>query len=192
MHIGMRLLHPAATDHSVSISRQQVQHIFSFSLCWQVNSMSWTRSSDDSRAGGMAPQRWWFFPCRVDYTQVALPPACVAGSHLPCALLVKTSWVLLQTTCHPCISGSFWIISGWFMDRYGRYLAPGDGYDRCLTCLGSKHAEVAFVDESYSDCGKMIISELRARLCYLDKGAELCCLCLDLVLVLTADSRGLL
>ncbi len=25
MHIGMRLLHPAAADHSVSISRQQVQ-----------------------------------------------------------------------------------------------------------------------------------------------------------------------
>ncbi len=32
MHIGMRLLHPAAADHSVSISRQQVQRIFSFSL----------------------------------------------------------------------------------------------------------------------------------------------------------------
>ncbi len=32
MHIGMRLLHPAAADHSVSINRQQVQHIFRFSL----------------------------------------------------------------------------------------------------------------------------------------------------------------
>ncbi len=32
MHIGMRLLHPAAADHSVSISRQQVQRIFSFLL----------------------------------------------------------------------------------------------------------------------------------------------------------------
>ncbi len=32
MHIGLRLLHPAAADHSVSISRQQVQRIFSFSL----------------------------------------------------------------------------------------------------------------------------------------------------------------
>ncbi len=28
----------------------------------------------------------------------------------------------------------------------------GDGHDRCLTCLGSKHAEVAFVDESSSHC----------------------------------------
>ncbi len=32
MHIGMRLLHPAAADHSVSINRQQVQRIFRFSL----------------------------------------------------------------------------------------------------------------------------------------------------------------
>ncbi len=32
MHIGMQLLHPAAADHSVSINRQQVQRIFSFSL----------------------------------------------------------------------------------------------------------------------------------------------------------------
>ncbi len=28
-----------------------------------------------------------------------------------------------------------------------------NGHDRCLTCLGSKHAEVAFVDESSSHCG---------------------------------------
>ncbi len=32
MHIGMRLLHPAAADHSVSINRHQVQRIFRFSL----------------------------------------------------------------------------------------------------------------------------------------------------------------
>ncbi len=32
MHIGMRFLHPAAADHSVSINRQQVQRIFRFSL----------------------------------------------------------------------------------------------------------------------------------------------------------------
>ncbi len=32
MHIGMRLLHPAAADHSVSIIRQQVHRIFRFSL----------------------------------------------------------------------------------------------------------------------------------------------------------------
>ncbi len=82
MHIGMRLLHQAAADHSVSISRQQVQRIFSFSLLLtsaeRVNSTSWARSSEDSRAGGTALQRWWFFPCRVDCThQAALPPVCV-------------------------------------------------------------------------------------------------------------------
>ncbi len=32
MQIGMRLLHPADTDHSVSISGQQVHRIFRFSL----------------------------------------------------------------------------------------------------------------------------------------------------------------
>ncbi len=32
MHIGMQLLHPAATDHSVSIGSRQVQCIFRFSL----------------------------------------------------------------------------------------------------------------------------------------------------------------
>ncbi len=32
MPIGIQLLHPAAADHSESISRQQVQHIFSFLL----------------------------------------------------------------------------------------------------------------------------------------------------------------
>ena len=59
---------------------------------------------------------------------------------------------------HPCVSGC------------GRYLATGDGHDRCLTCLGVKHAEVAFVDESCSHCGKMTVSELRARLRYLQGG----------------------
>uniref|UniRef100_A0A671RNY2 endothelin-converting enzyme 1 n=1 Tax=Sinocyclocheilus anshuiensis TaxID=1608454 RepID=A0A671RNY2_9TELE len=45
MHIGMRLLHPAAADHSVSISRQQMQRIFRFSL--------------RSRAGDPAAQQWY-------------------------------------------------------------------------------------------------------------------------------------
>ncbi len=81
-----------------------------------------------------------------------------------------------QTTCHPCVSGC------------GCYLVPGDGHDRCLKCLGSKHAEVEFMDESSSHCGKMIISELWARLRYLNKGAKLCCLYLDLVLILAADT----
>uniref|UniRef100_A0A671T7S4 E3 SUMO-protein ligase PIAS1-like n=1 Tax=Sinocyclocheilus anshuiensis TaxID=1608454 RepID=A0A671T7S4_9TELE len=49
---------------------------------------------------------------------------------------------------HPCVSGC------------GCYLAPGDGHDRCLSCLGTKHAEGAFVDDSCSHCGGMTISEL--------------------------------
>ncbi len=39
---------------------------------------------------------------------------------------------------HPCVSGC------------GRSLAPQDGHDRCLTCLGIQHAEEAFVDGSCS------------------------------------------
>ncbi len=61
--------------------------------------------------------------------------------------------------CHPCVFGC------------SRCLALGDGHDRCLTCLGSKHAEVAFVDESSSHCNAHL--GVAARLRYLDKGAEL-------------------
>ncbi len=59
---------------------------------------------------------------------------------------------------HPCVSGC------------GRYLAPGDGHDRCLSCLGVKHTEAAFVDESCSQCGKMTVAELRTRLRFLQGG----------------------
>ncbi len=53
---------------------------------------------------------------------------------------------------HPCVSGC------------GRSLAPQDGHDHCLTCLGIQHAEEAFEDGSCSSCGDMTISELRNRL----------------------------
>ncbi len=49
-------------------------------------------------------------------------------------------WVLLQATCQLCVSGC------------SLCLALGDGHDRFLTCLGSKHAEVAFLAESSSHC----------------------------------------
>ncbi len=52
----------------------------------------------------------------------------------------------------------------------GRYLAPRDGHERCLACLGLAHAEAAFVDESCTHCGKMTISELRSRLQLLQRG----------------------
>ncbi len=52
----------------------------------------------------------------------------------------------------------------------GRYLAPRDGHERCIACLGLAHAEAAFVDESCTHCGKMTISELRSRLQLLQRG----------------------
>ncbi len=52
----------------------------------------------------------------------------------------------------------------------GRYLVPGDGHDRCLSCLGIEHAEVAFVDESCCHCGGMTVAELRTRLRFLQRG----------------------
>ena len=57
----------------------------------------------------------------------------------------------------PCVSGC------------GRYIAPRDGHDRCVTCLGFQHAETAFVDGSCSHCGDMTISALRSRLDYLKR-----------------------
>ncbi len=51
--------------------------------------------------------------------------------------------VFLKMSYHPCVSGC------------GRFLAPQDGHDRCLMCLGIQHAEEAFVDGSCSFCGDM-------------------------------------
>ncbi len=59
---------------------------------------------------------------------------------------------------HPCVSAR------------GRFLAPQDGHDHCLTCLSIQHAEEAFVDGSCSSCGDMNISELRNRLRYVKHG----------------------
>ncbi len=76
MHIGMQLLHPAATDHSVSISRQQVQCIFRFSLRsrgsvvvqepWRRDYQSVTLdvTSDDRRIG-IPTKRPWILPLPV-------------------------------------------------------------------------------------------------------------------------------
>ncbi len=50
-----------------------------------------------------------------------------------------------------CVSGC-----GWF-------LTSSDGHDRCLSCLGFRHAEAALVDESCSLCGNMTIAMLRSR-----------------------------
>ncbi len=85
----------------------------------------------------------------------------VCGGQLPCVLQHIRAYfskeytgdrVFLKMSYHPCVSGC------------GRSLAPQDGHDHCLTCLGIQHAEEAFVDGSCSSCGDMTISELRNRL----------------------------
>ncbi len=43
----------------------------------------------------------------------------------------------------------------------GRYLSADDGHDRCLQCLGRRHAEAAFVDDSCVCCGRMSMISLR-------------------------------
>ncbi|KAI2648080.1 hypothetical protein H4Q32_018083 [Labeo rohita] len=52
----------------------------------------------------------------------------------------------------PCTSGC------------GSFLTPSDGHDRCLTCLGQEHAEMAFVDGLCVHCERMSMAALRLRL----------------------------
>ncbi len=56
MHIGMPLLHPAAADHSVSISRQQVQRIFRFSLRSRAGARPLSGGTGAVATGG--PTNW--------------------------------------------------------------------------------------------------------------------------------------
>ncbi len=49
----------------------------------------------------------------------------------------------------------------------GRFLSADDGHDRCLQCLGRRHAEAAFVDDSYVCCGRMSMISLRSRLSFM-------------------------
>ncbi len=91
MHIGMWLLHPAAADHSVTISRQQVQHIFSFSLRSRavlivllqtypkaVPSKSLVLVDGDSAVVVSLVE--WVAHIRLHY------PLLCCSDHLPCAL----------------------------------------------------------------------------------------------------------
>ncbi len=55
---------------------------------------------------------------------------------------------------HPCPSGC------------GRFLSADDGHDRCLQCLGRRHAEAASVDDSCVCCGRMSMISLRSRLSF--------------------------
>ncbi len=49
----------------------------------------------------------------------------------------------------------------------GRFLSADDGHDRCLQCLGRRHSEAAFVDDSCVCCGRMSIISLRSRLSFM-------------------------
>ncbi len=49
----------------------------------------------------------------------------------------------------------------------GRFLSADDGHDRCLQCLGLRHTEAAFVDDSCVCCGRMSMISLRSRLSYM-------------------------
>ncbi len=58
-------------------------------------------------------------------------------------------------TFRPCPSGC------------SRFLSADDGHDRCLQCLGRRHAEAAFVDDSCACCGRMSMISLRSRLSFM-------------------------
>ncbi len=49
----------------------------------------------------------------------------------------------------------------------GRFLSADDGHDRCLQCLGRRHAEAAFVDDSCVCCGRMSMISLRSHLSFM-------------------------
>ncbi len=83
---------------------------------------------------------------------MAISPACFSTERAYFSERVHGDHVFLKMSYHPCVSGC------------GRSLAPQDGHDHCLTCLGIQHAEEAFVDGSCSSCGDMTISELHNRL----------------------------
>ncbi len=91
MHIGMRLLHPAAADHSVSISRQQVQRIFSFSLRSRAVLIVLLQTISTESASRLwcwwtAIQRWWSPLSSGLHTSGCTKPLLCCSDHLPCAL----------------------------------------------------------------------------------------------------------
>ncbi len=75
---------------------------------------------------------------------------------------------------HPCPSGC------------GRFLSADDGHDRCLQCLGLRHAEAAFVDDSCICCGRMSMISLRSRLSFMKGSAPSAATRADL----SGSSRG--
>ncbi len=161
MDIGMRSLHPAAADHSVSIRGSRCTALIILSL--RSRAVVFTTALPDATeasrvralqhgSGGRGltggretvPVKTVTQECAV-----ASSPACFSTKELISLKEYTGDRVFLKMSYHPCVSGC------------GRSLAPQDGHDHCLTCLGIQHAEEAFVDGSCSSCGDMTISELQ-------------------------------
>ncbi len=99
------------------------------------------------------------FWSRLDVT-VAISES-LSHQRFPWALQLKEQILKEQITddrvffkepFRPCPSGC------------GSFLSADDGHDRCLQCLGRRHAEAAFVDDSCVCCGRMSMISLRSRL----------------------------
>ncbi len=110
----------------------------------------------------------WIAHIRLHY------PLLCCSDHLPCALQHAKR---ANTSLKECYGRNVFFKTRLFKDALppvrsgcGRYLAPGDGHDRCLSCLGIEHAEAAFVDESCPHCGGMTVAGLRTRLRFLQRG----------------------
>ncbi len=63
--------------------------------------------------------------------------------------------VFFKIPFRPCPSGC------------GRFLSADDGHKRCLQCLGLRHADAAFVDDSCVCCWRMSMISLRSRLSFM-------------------------
>ncbi len=99
MHIGMRLFHPAVADHSVSINRQQVQRIFSFSLRSRTvtSFCSWLLLNEWIQRVEHALSCWWYGTTAV----VVLPMSSglhISGCTTPC-LCCKWPSPLFASAC---------------------------------------------------------------------------------------------
>ncbi len=89
---------------------------------------------------------------------------CPSHQRFPWALQLREQILKEQITddrvffkmpFRPCPSGC------------GRFLSADDGHDRCLQCLGRRHAEAAFVDDLCVCCGRMSMISLRSRLSFM-------------------------
>lgn len=50
-----------------------------------------------------------------------------------------------------------------------KFIGARDGHDRCVSCLGIKHAYVAFMEGSFSTCKNITLLDLWRRVLYLQE-----------------------